>query len=142
MLCFWFLSIPPTLTMINQFSFCVVYPWWVILNFKINESYKTFDSNKSFRFCLNTLDIRPGGIPFGHPLGLGWLFQTVVSTLTESNFFSFCVSYPYWVKLVFIPCGVPLLSILSNVGGCMMLKFLKPTAKNQFQRRTPTYYYY
>ena len=23
-----------------------------------------------------------------------------------------------------------------------MLKFLKPTAKNQFQRRTPTYYYY
>jgi hypothetical protein len=24
----------------------------------------------------------------------------------------------------------------------MMLKFLKPTAKNQFQRRTPTYYYY
>ena len=108
-LCFWFLSIPPTLTMINQFSFCVVYPWWVILNFKINESYKTFDSNKSFRFCLNTLDIRPGGIPFGHPLGLGWLFQTVVSTLTESNFFSFCVSYPYLVKLVFIPCGVPLL---------------------------------
>jgi hypothetical protein len=24
----------------------------------------------------------------------------------------------------------------------MMLKFLKPTAKNQFQRRTPTYIYY
>ena len=96
-----FHSVWSTLTESYYISFCVSYPYWVILHFKINESYKTFDSNKSFRFCLNTLNIRSGGIPFGHPLGLGWLFQTVVCTLTVSCYISFCVSYPYYFILTF-----------------------------------------
>jgi hypothetical protein len=81
----------------------------------------------------------------GYPSGTPW------SGLIISN----CGIHPYCVMLKLIPCGPPLLwyvkiyslgSTLGGglivVGGFMMLKFLKPTAKNQFQRRMPTYIYY
>jgi hypothetical protein len=66
-----------------------------------------------------------------------------------------CGIHPYCVMLKLIPCGLPLLchikihSLGSTLAGVLiticrgvMLKFLKPTAKNSFQRRTPTYIYY
>jgi hypothetical protein len=50
--------------------------------------------------------------------------------------------YPYKYIESLKPCPPPLLSILINKCWGMMLKFLKPTAKKQFQRRTPTFIYY
>jgi hypothetical protein len=67
----------------------------------------------------------------------------VCSTLRMIKKNLFCVVYPYCVILILNPCGLPLLchikihslgsalgGVLINVGGFMMLKFLKPTAKN------------
>ncbi len=72
-LSFWFLSIPPTLRMINQFSFCISYPYWVKLIFML---------------CIL-------------PLLSQTCFHSVYPTLIESNLFSFSVVYPCCVKLIF-----------------------------------------
>ena len=102
---------------------------------------KRLIQTKSLSFLFKYSEHTFRGVPFGYPLV--WVI------------ISYCGVSPYCVILKFNPCGLPLLchikihslgstlgGVLINVGRFMMLKFLKPTAKNQFQRRKPTYYYY